>query len=97
MTTRKDERTKEQKKTHCYLITETDHFLSNWGLAGGGLSKCAWACKTEQVDKVDKWVRSRSEMKYVNFHDERGGRGWYPKAAHVHIFFVDDKHPALKG
>ena len=91
MTIREDDRTPEQKVTHKWLITATDKFLSGWGKAEGGLSKCAWACKGEDVDKVEKWVRSRSEMKYVNVVMGK----WYPKAAHVHIYVVNEGHPAL--
>lgn len=84
-----DQRTKEQKITHNVLITATDRFLSGWGR---GVSKCAWACKREHADKVFTWVDDRSDMKYVNMNFS--GK-WYPKAAHVKIYVVDEDHPAL--
>jgi len=87
-----DNRTPEIKKTHTVLITATDKFMSGWGEASQGASKCAWACKPEHEDKVYNWVKNRSEMKYVNIN--YSGR-WHPKAAHVHIYVVDDNHPAL--
>lgn len=93
MAIRVDDRTEEQKKTHTWLVTATDRFMSGWGQASGGLSKCAWACKPEHRHKVLAWVSNRSEMKYVN---ETVGK-WYPKAAHVHIYVVEDGHPALTG
>ena len=93
-TTRIDDRTPEQKKTHTYLITATDKFMSGWGQAANGLSKCAWACKPEHWEKVYYWVNSRSEMKYVSLNTS--GK-WYPDAAHVHIYVVDEDHPALSG
>lgn len=92
MTERVDDRTQEQKKTHTWLITATDKFMSGWGKASGGLSKCAWACKPENVDKVLQWVKNRSDMKYVNVTNNN----WYPRnAEHVHIYVVKDNHPAL--
>lgn len=92
-TIRQDDRTNEQRITHRYLVTATDKFMSGWGGASGGVSKCAWACSTrEQQSKVYDWVESRPEMKYVNTHFGN----WYPKAAHVHIYVVEDSHPALK-
>ena len=92
MTERIDDRTAEQKKTHNWLITATDKFMSGWGQARNGNSKCAWACLPEHADKVLQWVESRSEMKYVNVTN----RPWYPRnAAHVHIYVVEDGHPAL--
>ncbi len=90
-TIRIDDRTEEQKKTHTVLITATDKFMSGWGLAKNGLSKCAWACRPEDRHKVYNWVKSRSDMKFVNMHHS----GWKPKAAHVHIYVVKETHPAL--
>ena len=94
MAVRKDDRTPEQKKTHNWLITATDSFMSGWGEARGGLSKCAWACKSEHVDKVEEWVRNRGDMKYVNVTCN----DWYPRnAKHVHIYVVDDDHRAIQS
>jgi hypothetical protein len=91
MTIRQDDRTKAEKATHNWLVTATDNFMSGWGQAKNGLSKCAWACKWEDLDKVEKWVRNRSEMKYVNVVNGK----WYPRnAAHVHIYVVHEGHPA---
>lgn len=89
---RVDDRTAEQKKTHTVLVTATDTFMSNWGKAKGGKSKVAWACEPDKVGKVLAWVLERKEMRYVNV--QYGG--WYPKAAHVHIYVVTDEHPALQ-
>lgn len=90
---KQDDRTEKQKETHRYLVTATDRFMSGWGQASTGASKCAWACDTkENMHKVYEWVKARSEMKYVNYrYDDK----WYPKAAHVHIYVVNDYHPAL--
>lgn len=88
-----DDRTDDQKKTHRFLVTATDKFMSGWGEAKGGKSKCAWACLPEHVDHVERWVRARPEMKYVNVTTNTKWRG-YP-AAHVHVYVVDEGHPAL--
>ncbi len=92
MAIRKDDRTAEEKKTHTWLVTATDKFMSGWGQCKNGVSKCAWACRYEHLDKVEKWVRDRSEMKYVNITN----RSWYPSnATHVHIYVVNENHRAL--
>ena len=92
-TIREDDRTPEQKKTHTVLITATDKFLSGWGMAKNGTSKCAWACKPEHASKMFDWVVQRSDMKYVNINYT--GK-WHPKAAHVHIYVADEDHPAIR-
>ena len=90
-----DDRTEDQKKSHHILITATDKFMSGWGGASGGTSKCAWACKDHaQADKIYEWVKNRSEMKYVNIHYRNE---WKPRNyAHLHIYVVDENHPALR-
>ena len=86
-----DDRTPEQMLTHTWLITATDKFLSGWGQAKGGKSKCAWACTPQDAAKVLQWVESRDDMKYVNATNGK----WRPRAAHVHIYVVTEGHPAL--
>jgi hypothetical protein len=93
-TIRIDDRTKEQKRTHYVLVTATDRFLSGWGHASGGTSKCAWACNPNDgvsYAKLLHWVKSRSDMKYINLRFD-SGKGWYPKCAHLHIYVVDKNH-----
>ena len=92
-TTRQDDRTPEQMKTYTYLVTATDRFMSGWGGASGGASKCAWACNSwSNAQKLFDWVSNRSEMKYVNITTGK----WYPNAAHIHIYVADETHPALR-
>lgn len=87
-----DDRTPEQQQTHNWLITATDSFMSGWGLAKGGKSRCAWACRPEHAAQVEKWVLNRDEMKYVSATN----KPWKPRnAAHVHIYVVESGHPAL--
>ena len=46
----KDDRTEEEKRSHAILVIGTDKFMSGWGLAKGGLSYAAWACKKDDVE-----------------------------------------------
>jgi hypothetical protein len=83
MTVRNDRRTPAQRQTHRWLVTATDRFLSGWGMARSGASKCAWACEThaQALEKYQE-IKGRSEMKYVRIVN----RPWYPRAAHVSIY-----------
>lgn len=95
---RKDDRTPEQMKTHRWAVVAKDNALSGWGGARGGASRCAWAVPNEwandgSINAVEDWVRSRSEMRYVNVVDlttYRCPRG----TAHFHIYVCGDSHPA---
>lgn len=83
MATRNDRRTPEQMKTHRWLVTATDRFMSGWGGASGGASKCAWACETlQEARECFERIKARDEMKYVNITN----RPWYPRASHVSIY-----------
>lgn len=82
----KDDRTAAQRLSHQWLITATDRYMSGWGGARGGLSKCAWACDSrEAANACHAWVSARSEMKYVRIRPPYG-TPWRPRAAHVHIY-----------
>ena len=88
-----DDRTSAQFNTHLVLVAATDKFMSGWGQASDGHSLCAWACRPEHADRVESWVRGRSEMERVS----RVRRSWGPdaNAAHVHVYVVEEGHPAL--
>lgn len=95
---RKDDRTAEQQTTHCWAVVARDKFMSGWGGASSGASRCAWAvpetwASDGSLDEVEHWVRSRSEMRYVSIVDLTTYR---PPAgtAHFHIYVCDDNHPA---
>ncbi len=91
----KDDRTEQEKSTHVFGVVARDNFMSGWGHAKNGVSRCAWACKSEHLDKIFNWVNNRSEMKYVNIVNLNEYRP--PKnTAHFHIYIVNDTHPALK-
>lgn len=95
---RVDDRTKEQRKTHVWAVVARDRFMSGWGGAAGGSSRCAWAVPSDDsvnIDRVERWVRSRSEMQYVNvvkLTTYRPPRG----TAHFHVYVVDADHPAAR-
>lgn len=90
-----DDRTEEQKKTHSIVILMTDRFLSGWGQTNGGPSYAGWACTYEDADKVENWVRSRTDAMRVR---EVSGNYRPPNiTGHCHIYVVDQKHPARKG
>jgi len=92
-----DDRTDEQKQSHPYIVVARDNFMSGWGGARNGFSRCAWACATfEDTQKVLAWVRSRREMRYVRWtyaSRYRAPRG----TAHFHIYVAGDHHPALSN
>lgn len=92
-----DDRTAEQKKTHTLAVVARDSFMSGWGGATGGASRCAWAFNPEEVnsDRVFNWVKSRKEMKYVslvNINKYRAPRG----TVHFHIYVAGPDHSSAK-
>lgn len=94
---KQDDRTEEQKKTHCLAVVMKDNFMSGWGQAKNGVSRCAWAFDPSKVnsDRVENWVRSRSEARCVNLIDLRTYRA--PRGtAHFHVYVCEPDHPAAK-
>jgi hypothetical protein len=90
----KDDRTPEQRETHRWGVVARDKFMSGWGGAKNGVSRCAWACAPDaDLNELEKWVSGRSEMIYVNQVDlntYRAPRG----TAHFHIYVCDRSHPS---
>lgn len=91
-----DDRSKEQRKSHRWAVVARDGFMSGWGHAAKGFSRCAWACHPDvDIDKVERWVRARREMRYVNIVDLRTYRA--PKGtSHFHIYVCEPGHPATR-
>ena len=89
-----DRRTPEELKSHPLLVVGTDPFMSGWGNAQGGSSYAAWACRIEDVDRVERWVMDRGEMKRVRVvsADYRPKPGY---CAHLSIYVVNDGHASL--
>lgn len=94
--TKLDDRTDEQRKTHRLAIVARDKFMSGWGGAKGGASRCAWAVHPDvNEDRVFNWVKSRPEMVYVSLVDlstYRPPRG----TAHFHVYVCNPDHPAAR-
>lgn len=91
-----DDRTPEQKATHVWGVVARDKFMSGWGQASKGDSRCAWACAPEvDIDRVERWVRNRREMRHVNIVNlstYRPPRG----TVHFHIYVCEQGHPATR-
>jgi hypothetical protein len=100
---REDDRDAEQRREMPFLIVGMDKFLSGWGGAADGVSVAAWACREEDIDRVFKWVKARSDMRRVRLVDEREHSGvWpcksvFPRCVHFHIYAVTPGRPALAG
>ena len=48
------------------------------------------------MERLEKWVKDREEMRYVSIRKDEGkrirtGRG----CAHFHLYVADETHPAL--
>jgi len=94
-----DDRTPEQLRTHNLAVVARDKFLSGWGGARGGNSRCAWAMPPEfhhdgRAERLERWVRNRSEMRNVNVVNLDTYR---PPAGtvHFHIYVADASHPGI--
>ncbi len=86
-----DDRTEGERLTHHVIWAGTDSFMSGWGHASGGKSYAGWACRPQDTMRVERWVRSRSDMQRVR----EVGNDWRPRAAHTHVYVVGTDHPAL--
>jgi len=94
--TKQDDRTPEQRKTHVWGVVAQDRFMSGWGGAQGGTSRCAWACGPDvNTDRVFDWVKRRSDMRYVNLVDLSTYRPPLG-TAHFHIYVCNPGHPATR-
>ncbi len=89
-----DRRTPEQKNTHTRIVQGVDRALSGWGGATGGTSIAAWACRPEDLDRVEAWVRDRRDLDRVTVADEVRVP---PGCAHYSLYVVHENHPALGG
>ena len=79
-------------ETYPIVVWGRDRFMSGWGGAHGGYSWAGWACRAEDADRVERWVRGRGDMQYVRTGGDRPrGRN----VAHVHVYVAKPGHPAL--
>lgn len=92
MTKIADDRTPEQAKTYHWGVVARDRFMSGWGGARGGYSRCAWACPSfEAAEQFFKWVENRKEMSCVRVVDLRTYRA--PRStAHFYIYVAEPGH-----
>jgi len=97
MQTTKDDRNEEQKRTHYLAVVARDKFMSGWGGARGGASRCAWAISPDQSwHALFDWVMARGDMRHVNLVDLRTYR--CPRGtAHFHVYVAGPTHPAFFG
>ena len=93
--TLQDDRTAAEKITHTSLIGGTDSFMSGWGKASDGPSYAFWACRPEDADAVEAWVRDGGDMQRVR----EVGSDYRPSrdGGHCHIYVVHEAHAALRG
>lgn len=90
MTIFKDDRTEAQKLTHGVIVLMTDAFMSGWGESEGMKSYAGWACRPEDVNSVERWVRSRHNARRVRIVDG----SYRPKGnVHCHIYVAKDTAP----
>lgn len=91
-----DDRTDDEKRSHTVIVLMTDRFMSGWGGAGNGPSYAGWACLPEDVNKVESWVRRRSEAMRIRIVDGDYRPRNQPEG-HCHIYVVHDHHGAKGG
>jgi hypothetical protein len=91
-----DKRTEEQKLTHLNAIVVRDTYLSKWGAAKGGASRCAFAYSPD-IDKAKlwDWLASRDEMKNLK-HVELANYSPPSATAAFTIYAVLPSHPSQK-
>lgn len=93
----KDDRSIEQKAATKFLVKARDKFMSGWGGASRGNSYPVWACDSlNKCERVLNWVQNRNEMRNVNFFDTRFFNPRGKAGDKMHIYWIDDNHPALK-
>ena len=82
-----DDRTEDQKETHTLIVMMTDSFMSGWGEAAGGPSYAGWACKPENVRRMEERIEGRSDAKRVRVV----GGDYRPPSGpgHCHIYLDD--------
>ena len=81
-------------KTHTTIVLMTDTFMSGWGEARGGVGYAGWACNPTDAERVERWVRSRSDARNVR----RVRKDYRPSSrtvGHCHIYVVGPNHPAI--
>lgn len=89
-----DRRSPEEHTTHTVIVQGVDVPMSGWGLATGGTSVAAWACRPSDLERVEAWVRNRRDLERVTVTDRVRVP---PRCAHYSLYVVHDEHTALTG
>lgn len=89
-----DRRSPEEHTTHTVIVQGVDVPMSGWGLASGGTSVAAWACRPHDLERVEAWVRNRRDLDRVTVTDRVRVP---PGCAHYSLYVVHDEHTALTG
>ena len=86
----KDDRTPEQRKSLNWAVVMRDKFLSGWGEACGGYSRCAWACKSlAEAERLESHIKTRSDAQFVAVIDLNSYRP-SRSTRHFHIYVNKD-------
>ncbi len=88
-----DDRELGEERELCVLWGGRDSILSGWGPSTGRAAMAFWACREEDSDIVEAWVRSRSDIPTIRRHEST----FKCTEALVHIYAVRFGHPALSG
>jgi len=83
----------KEKHGDLFIVYATDKFMSGWGEARNGKSKCGWIVSRSNRHKMLEWVRERDEMIYVNWSRLETFR---PRNfAHFSYYLANNTHPAF--
>jgi uncharacterized CHY-type Zn-finger protein len=105
-----DERTSDQKQLEQYFVMGKDIFMSGWGHAKNKVSYAVWLCEDkENLDKLEKWVKSRRDMKnvitgtteklefYINAMAITNEKLNDETGQHISIYQTTENHPAFSN
>ncbi|RMD51590.1 hypothetical protein D6827_01965 [Candidatus Parcubacteria bacterium] len=84
-----DDRNTEQKYSHYLAVLATDRFLSGWGLAEGGNSYIAFACRPEDLQATFRKIQNRNDLMRIRVVDLRNYRPNPKYCKHLHIYLAD--------
>lgn len=94
-----DDRTEEETTIYTHLVVGKDSFLSDWGMAEGGISIAAWACTPDMVDNVMDWIKDRSDIYAIKVLTEPLSvaeicreMSSFTKTKHISIYKVTEGH-----
>lgn len=92
MTHWQDDRTEEQKQTHCFGIAATDKYMSDRLCNGKSVTIWAYPNRHDALQPLFDWIKAREEMKWVRYVDLRVYRP-RKNVGHVHIYVTNGEVP----